>query len=102
MPSLTLQYNIDSIATCSPDGQQLVLGCSNFIGPRWTGALAVVDTAGDSPRMLQMAELRTGVPAVALLSVTDEFTGTQAGCSGGRAWEGMRHVGSQRRRQRRR
>ena len=73
--ALALSYNVDALEPCGE--QQLVAGLSNFSGPHWTGALALLSTQGDgaAPKLEALLELRAGVPAVACLPVADEFTG---------------------------
>lgn len=74
---LLLHYNVDCLAPCGSSGQ-LVAGLSNFIGPCWTGGIALLSAAGEGPAQLQtLVELRAGVPALACLHRVDEFTGAQ-------------------------
>jgi hypothetical protein len=76
---LALNYNIDCLAPVPGTGQ-LLAGLSNFIGPRWTGGLALLAPGTDGGPLLQhlVADLKTGVPSAACLPVVDEFTGGRA------------------------
>ena len=70
-------YNVDALAAAP--GGVLVAACSNFIGPRWTGALQVVLSGGGSGgggglRVAQTEMLCTGLPSLALCWA-DQFTG---------------------------
>lgn len=72
---LPLNYNVDCLEFIGGSDDQLVAGVSNFAGQFWTGGVALLSTrAQGAPVLQQLVQLRTGVPAIAVLEVADAFT----------------------------